>query len=81
MQTISASKLKAHLSAELKKVRSGKSVTIPDHRPPIVRIVPMDEKGSLFAREATKPYACRKPEPLMKDDQQTALDDERSDLW
>jgi len=80
METISISRLKAQLSAELKRVQAGQVLTIVDHRHPIANLVPLESEG-LFAREAGVPYAFRELSPLMADDPLTALGEERKDSW
>jgi antitoxin (DNA-binding transcriptional repressor) of toxin-antitoxin stability system len=46
MKTISISALKTHLSAELKKVRSGESLVVMDRKTPVALIEPWrDEHG------------------------------------
>ena len=55
METISISKLKAHLSAEIKKVRNGARIVVLDHNHPVAEIIPT-ETYDLFVREAQVSY-------------------------
>jgi antitoxin (DNA-binding transcriptional repressor) of toxin-antitoxin stability system len=80
METISVSKLKAQLSAELKRVQAGHVLTVVEHKHPIATISPLAGEG-LFAREASLPYSFRELVPLMHDDPLAALDEERKDSW
>jgi antitoxin (DNA-binding transcriptional repressor) of toxin-antitoxin stability system len=54
MNRVGIAELKAHLSAHLRKVRKGRTLTILDRETPIARIVPFDEKGPLEVRRATR---------------------------
>ena len=61
--------LKTHLSEYLRKVRSGRSLTVLDRDTPIARIVPYEENGvSLKVRVpapgSTKPSRVPLPPPL-----------------
>ncbi len=47
MKTLNISSLKAHLSASLKKVRSGQRLTVLDRDIPIAEIIPYHEKPAL----------------------------------
>ena len=80
METISVSKLKAQLSAELKRVQAGQVLTVVDHRHPIAAIVPLDSEG-LFTREARGQYSYRELEPLVSSDPLAALAEERGEPW
>jgi prevent-host-death family protein len=48
METISVSNLKAHLSGELKKVRSGARIVVLDHNHPVAELVPLSGEEDLF---------------------------------
>lgn len=80
METISVSKLKAGLSAELKRVQAGQVLTVVDHRHPIAALVPIEDEA-LYAREAAAPYAFRELSPLVSSDPLAALAEERQDSW
>lgn len=80
METISVSKLKAQLSAELKRVQAGQVLTVIDHKHPIANIVPLEKEG-LFAREASVPYVYRELAPLVSRDPLELLDEERGESW
>jgi prevent-host-death family protein len=54
MNKVGIAELKAHLSAHLRRVRRGRTLTILDRETPIARIVPLDEKGPLEVRRATR---------------------------
>jgi len=81
METISISKLKSHLSAELKKVRKGTKIVVLDHRHPVAQLVPIEGKDGIFTREATSPYICRDLEPLVDIDVAEDMEKERTDRW
>lgn len=80
MKTISVSNLKSHLSAELKKVKSGETVVVLDHHHPVARVVPYTAEP-LFIREASGPYSYRPLTPLTSVDPVEDLGEERSDRW
>ena len=82
METISVSKLKAHLSAELKKVRAGATITVTDHNHPVAKIVPVEpELEPLEMIEATGKFVYEPLEPLIEGDILKSLEEERSDRW
>ncbi|MBN2050695.1 MAG: type II toxin-antitoxin system prevent-host-death family antitoxin [Spirochaetales bacterium] len=80
MKTISVSNLKAHLSAELKKVQAGEPIVIVDHRHPVALVVPF-EAEPLFVKEAVKPYEYKPLPPLTQKDPLADLLKERNDRW
>lgn len=80
MKTISVSLLKAHLSAELKKVKAGEPVVVLDHRHPVAMVVPF-EAEPLFTKEAAKPYTYKPLSPLTGKDPLSALLEERDERW
>ena len=80
METISISKLKAHLSAEIKKVRNGTRIVVLDHNHPVAELVPT-ESENLFAREAQTDYVYEELSPLTTKDPSDALEAERADRW
>lgn len=55
MATISVSKLKTYLSAELKRVESGVELTVVDHKRPVAKLSPI-HGDAFFVREATCRY-------------------------
>jgi prevent-host-death family protein len=76
--SISLSSLKAHLSAELKKVERGERITVVDHKRPVAVLSPVAAE-SLFVREATATYECPELEPLIGTDPLSYLDEDRGD--
>jgi prevent-host-death family protein len=46
--------LKAHLSQHLRKVRSGRTLTVVDRDNPVAQIVPFDPGAALEVRRATR---------------------------
>lgn len=80
MKTISVSALKAHLSAELRKVKSGEEVVVVEHRRPVAVLRPYQE-DTLLVREPTVRYTPAALEPLTTADPLDALREERSDRW
>lgn len=80
METISVSKLKTHLSAELKRIEGGIALTVVDHKRPVAMLSPLCAE-TLFAREATCRYEYEPLEPLVKGDPLRFLDEERKDSW
>lgn len=80
MKTISVSKLKAHLSAELKEVKKGSRIIVLDHRHPVAVLGPYEEEP-IFAREAQQPYLYKELEPLTNIDPFNKMEEERSDRW
>ena len=90
MRTISIAELKAHLSAELKKVQAGDPVTVLDHRRPVAVLGPVEPEvpGLTFVRRATKRADFRNWEPLADsgyrgtwEDLQKSLEVERADRF
>ena len=64
MTKVGIADLKAHLSQHLRKVRSGRSLTVLDRDTPVARIVPYDSETPLEVRRATrKPRDLRLPSP------------------
>jgi prevent-host-death family protein len=69
MSKVRIADLKSHLSEYLRKVRSGRSLTVLDRDTPIARIVPYEETGaSLKVRSpapgSPKPARVPLPPPL-----------------
>lgn len=80
METISISKLKAHLSAEIKKVRQGATLIVMDHNHPVAQIMPVTEDEALFVKEAEKKFDYKKLPPLMdKSELEKILEEDRAD--
>jgi antitoxin (DNA-binding transcriptional repressor) of toxin-antitoxin stability system len=80
MKTISVSSLKAHLSAELKKVQAGETVVVFDHRHPVAKVVPFEHEP-LFLREASETYRCNVLAPLTDIDPLKAVEQDRAERW
>jgi len=80
MKTISISKLKAHLSAELKEVKKGSSIIVLDHRHPVAILGPYEEEP-LFVQEAQQHYSYKELEPITTGDLIEKMREERSDGW
>lgn len=76
METISISKLKTHLSAELKRIESGIALTVVDHKRPVAMLSPIRD-DALFVREAASKYAYEPLAPLVVGDPLVYLDEER----
>ena len=53
MKTISISKLKAHLSAEIAKVRNGQELIVTDHDMPVAIVKPYIVDQDLIIEHAT----------------------------
>ena len=80
MRTVAIAKLKATLSAELKRVRAGESVTVLDRTTPVALLSPIPE-AIRVAQAAGEPYAYRQLTPLTSRDPLEYLDDERGESW
>ena len=78
MKAISISKLKTHLSAELKKVKAGETLVVTDHSREVALIVPLPEKVPVKSK-ATVPFQLEEYEPLVKNDPQAILQELRAD--
>jgi prevent-host-death family protein len=64
MSKVGIADLKAHLSEHLRKVRSGRTLTVLDRDTPVARIVPYDAETPLEVRRATRqPRDLRLPPP------------------
>jgi prevent-host-death family protein len=59
MSKVRIAELKSHLSEYLRKVRSGRSLTVLDRDTPIARIVPYEENGASLKVKAPVPGAPR----------------------
>jgi prevent-host-death family protein len=80
METISVSTLKAHLSAELKKVKNGTRITVLEHKRPVAVIFPIDEEP-LFIKKAERPYEYQELSPITNVDPVAELEKDRADRW
>jgi len=80
METISVSKLKAHLSAELKRIEGGLVLTVLDHKRPVAKLSPIQEEH-IFLREASHRYEYEVLTPLITEDPIRYLDEERKESW
>ena len=78
MRSITIARLKATLSAELKRVRKGESVTILDRATPIAVLAPVPEAVRVV-QAAARPYAYRRLSPLTPHDPMRHLDEERGE--
>lgn len=80
MRTVAIAELKAHLSAEIRRVRDGDPVTVLDRRTPVAVILPAPE-GVHVVRPATGTYECVRLEPLVSRDPLAHLAAERDESW
>ena len=80
MRGITIARLKATLSAELRRVRAGERVTVLDRTTPVALLVPIPDAVRVV-RAAEGPYAYRQLQPLMARDPLRHLDEERAETW
>ena len=80
MRGITIARLKATLSAELRRVRAGERVTVLDRTTPVALLIPVPDAVRVV-RAADAPYAYRKLQPLTTRDPLRHLDEERGDAW
>ena len=75
MKRVGIADLKAHLSAHLKKVRRGRTLTVFDRDTPVATIVPFEADTPLEVRRATRmPRDLRLPaRPLSATDSLAVL--------
>jgi prevent-host-death family protein len=67
MNKVGIADLKAHLSQHLRRVRSGRTLTVVDRDTPVAQIIPFDTEAPLEVRRATrKAKDLRLPPPLSK---------------
>lgn len=80
MSKVGIADLKAHLSQHLRKVRSGRTLTVFDRETPVAHIVPYDAETPLEVRRATrKPSDLRlPPRPSGRTDSLSLLIQDRS---
>ncbi len=64
MSSVRIADLKAHLSRHLRRVRSGRTLTVLDRNTPVAQIVPYESEAPLEVRSAVrKPGELRLPQP------------------
>ncbi len=80
MRSIAIARLKATLSAELRRVRQGESVTVLDRTTPVAVLAPVPEAVRVV-QAAARPYAYRRLSPLTSLDPLRHLDEERGERW
>jgi antitoxin (DNA-binding transcriptional repressor) of toxin-antitoxin stability system len=80
MRAVTIAKLKATLSAELRRVRAGESVTVLDRTTPVALLAPVPEAVRVVRAPQT-PYAYRTLTPLIVRDPLPYLDEERGEAW
>lgn len=80
MHAITIARLKATLSAELRRVRSGESVTVLDRTTPVAVLTPIPDAVRVV-QPAAEPYVYRQLKPLTSRDPMEYLDDERGEAW
>lgn len=80
MRSITIAKLKATLSAELRRVRRGEPVSVLDRTTPVAVLAPVPGPVRVV-RPAATPYAYRRLAPLTPHDPLRHLDDERGERW
>ncbi|PKL08549.1 MAG: hypothetical protein CVV51_08380 [Spirochaetae bacterium HGW-Spirochaetae-7] len=79
-RNVAIAELKSHLSAEIRRVREGETITIVDHRKPVARLTGL---GSIpgYVRRRQRPFVWRGLQPLMVGEVQDIIDRERADSW
>lgn len=80
MKTISVSALKAHLSAELRKVKAGEQILVVEHRRPVAFLQPY-EKERVIVREPRGTYKPVRMSALTTVDPEQVLEHERAERW
>lgn len=82
MRGITIARLKATLSAELRRVRAGEPVTVLDRTTPVALLVPVPVADAVrVVRAAKTPYVYRNLPPLTARDPLQHLDEERAEAW
>lgn len=76
MRTITISKLKAHLSAEIKAVQNGEPVVILDRRHPVASLQAFESDDDIIVIESNTPYHYEDLTPLIPKNK-----DALSPLW
>ena len=74
------SDLKAHLSAELRKVKAGEELVVLEHRRPVAVVRPYRGEA-LVLRETETAYTPTRLVPLTTADPAELLNEERSERW
>ena len=78
---VAIAELKAHLSAEIRRVRNGERITILDHRKPVAILCGIED-GPRFVSRAQTPFAWRALTPLLSAQAlQGIIEVERDDSW
>ena len=80
MSTIAIAKLKAQLSAQIKRVRAGETLVILDHQQPVAKMVPLTGE-SLVCRTAQTRLIIHDWSPLITKDIMKIIESERADSW
>lgn len=80
MKTISVSSLKAHLSAELRKVKAGDQVVVVEHRRPVAILSPYAQER-LLVHEPGLEYEPHELTPLTSVDPVRELERDREERW
>jgi len=80
MHSITIARLKATLSAELRRVRAGESVTVLDRTTPVAVLSPIPDAVRVV-KATREPYTYRQLTPLTSRDPLEYLDAERSESW
>ena len=80
MTKVGIADLKAHLSEHIRKVRSGRTLTIVDRHMPVAQIIPFEPEARLEIRKASrKPSEVRVPRaPATRTDSLSELLRDRS---
>ncbi len=78
MKSIPIAELKAHLSAELKRVQKGETLVVLDHRNPVALVAPLPGKIEL-SKPKRRTYAFKELPALMTGDPLAFLDAERGE--
>ncbi|TVR87820.1 MAG: type II toxin-antitoxin system prevent-host-death family antitoxin [Spirochaetaceae bacterium] len=78
---VAIAELKAHLSAEIRRVRNGEQITILDHRKPVARLTGIED-GPRYLSRARTPFVWREYEPLISSASLPGIvESERADSW
>ncbi len=80
MKTTSVSELKAHLSAQLRRVKAGEHLVVLEHRRPVAVLSPYAEER-LLVREPDSSYEPSELAPLTTRDPGPELDRDREERW
>ncbi|HRW25808.1 MAG TPA: type II toxin-antitoxin system Phd/YefM family antitoxin [Spirochaetia bacterium] len=79
-RTVAIAELKAHLSAELRRVQEGETTIIVDHRKPVAILSGLDPTPK-YAYRRSGPFVWREFEPLTTAAIQALIEKERADSW